>query len=65
DSPSENVKIELADMSGKTLETIFKGNLASGFQTIAWNVNSKLKAGNFIVKLTSDDKKETFQVVIK
>lgn len=64
-SASEHVKIELMDMSGKRVETIFTGNLGSGFQTIDWNIKSKLGTGKFIVKLTSDDKIETFQVVTK
>jgi hypothetical protein len=63
-SASETVSLELADMSGKTVETIFKGSLGSGIQTIPWSVNSKLSAGLYIVTLTYGVKKETFQIVI-
>ncbi|HKX86207.1 MAG TPA: fibronectin type III domain-containing protein [Flavobacterium sp.] len=63
-SAAETVSIELADMSGKTVETIFRGSLGSGIQTIPWHVNSKLSAGLYIMTLTYGVKKETFQVVI-
>jgi hypothetical protein len=46
------------------VETIFRGSLGSGTQTIPWHVNSKLSAGLYIVTLTYGVKKETFQVVI-
>jgi len=63
-SPSEDVKIELVDMSGKIVENIFKGNLNSGLQTVSWDVNSKLNSGMYIVKLTFDNKSETSQILI-
>ena len=63
-SVSENVKIELADMSGKIVQTLFKGSLADGVQTIPWDINAKLSAGMYVVKLTSGAKTETFQVVL-
>jgi hypothetical protein len=63
-SASENVKIELADMTGKVRETIFKGSLNSGLQAISWNISNKLSSGMYIVKLSSNNKSETFQVII-
>ncbi|WP_169630222.1 fibronectin type III domain-containing protein [Flavobacterium humi] len=61
---SEHVKIELKDMSGKTVETIFKGSLGHGTQTILWDINSQLSPGMYIVALASDTANETFQVLI-
>jgi hypothetical protein len=63
-SASENVKIELADMTGKIRETIFKGSLNAGLQTISWNISNKVSSGIYIVKLNSNNKSETFQVII-
>jgi acid phosphatase type 7 len=61
---SERVKVELVDISGKIVETVFKGSLGFGFQEIPWNVNNKLNSGMYIMKLTYDNLVETFQVVV-
>lgn len=63
-SESENVKIELIDITGKIRETIFRGNLDSGLQTIPWSINNKFEPGIYIIKLSSKNKNETFQVII-
>lgn len=61
---SERVKVELVDISGKIVETVFKGSLGFGLQEIPWNVNNKLNSGMYIMKLTYDNLVETFQVVV-
>lgn len=63
-SATSNAKIQLVDMNGRIVETIFKGNLEQGLQTIPWENKNKLKAGIYIVKLTFDGESETFSVII-
>lgn len=61
---SSNAKIQLVDMNGRIVETIFKGNLEQGSQNISWKNKNKLKAGIYIVKLIFDGESETFSVII-
>jgi hypothetical protein len=63
-SASSNTKIQLADINGRIVETIFKGNLEQGSQTIPWENKNKLRAGVYILKLTFDGECETFSVII-
>ncbi|MDD5149865.1 MAG: T9SS type A sorting domain-containing protein, partial [Flavobacterium sp.] len=63
-NPTSNAKIQLVDMSGKVVETIFKGSLEQGLQTISWDNKIKLSAGAYIVKLTFDDKSDNMNVIV-
>lgn len=61
---SSNAKIQLFDMTGRAVETIFKGNLEQGSQIINWENKSKLNSGMYIVKLTFDGNSDTFNVIV-
>lgn len=63
-SASSNAKIQLVDINGRIVETIFKGNLEQGSQNIPWENKNKLKAGIYILKLTFDGESETFSVIV-
>jgi hypothetical protein len=63
-SASSNAKIQLTDMNGRIVETIFKGNLEQGSQTILWENKNKIKTGMYILKLTFDGESETFSVIV-
>jgi len=64
-SSSKNASIELIDMTGRVVENIYKGSIDQGEQTISWSAKNKYNAGNYIVRLTSEDTNQTFSVIIK
>ncbi|MDD5149863.1 MAG: T9SS type A sorting domain-containing protein [Flavobacterium sp.] len=64
-SASKNASIELIDLTGRVVENIFKGSVDQGEQTISWSAKNKYNAGNYIVRLTSEDINQTFSVILK
>lgn len=64
-SASSNVKVQLFDITGREIQTIFNGNLGQGEQNISWNVNNKFGAGTYFVRVNSDNGTETIPVLLK
>lgn len=52
---NSSVKIELYDLSGKNLGTIYSGNLAVGTHEIVFKTTSKIPTGNYIYQLTIEN----------
>lgn len=61
---SSDAKIQLIDMTGKVLETIFKGKLEQGLQTISLENKNKISSGIYFVKLSFDNTTETFEIAV-
>lgn len=49
---NSDVDIELWDLNGRNLGSIFNGSLAAGEHKIAFNANSQFPTGNYIYQLT-------------
>lgn len=52
---NSKVKIELFDLNGKNLGTLFDGKLATGEHQIPFNENRKFATGNYIYQLTLEN----------
>jgi serine protease len=60
---NENVKIELTDITGKSVLILKDGKLPAGKNVI--NLNSKnLRSGIYFIKMTTRDKEETKKLII-
>jgi|GEM_PF-2461316 len=64
-SASKNTNIELIDMSGRVVESIFRGSLDQGEQTISWDLKSKYNAGTYLVKLSSENTNQVYSILMK
>lgn len=64
-SASKNANIDLIDMTGRVVESIYKGSLDQGEQTITWNLNSKYNAGTYLVKLSTENTNQVYSILMK
>jgi PKD repeat protein len=60
-----NVKLELVDLLGKTIETATSSNLQAGDYEFNFGKNTKLAAGIYISKLTIDGKTYSQKVIVE
>ncbi len=60
-----NVKLELVDLLGKTIETATSSNLQAGDYEFSFGKNNKLASGIYISKLTIDGKTYSQKVIVE
>ena len=62
-SVESDLKIYAYDMLGNLVEIIYSGNSIFGSQEYIWNVDSSVKSGLYIIKITLDDYARTYRIV--
>jgi uncharacterized repeat protein (TIGR01451 family) len=58
----DRVKVELFDISGKSIANLFEGNLGAGEQIINLN-GANLKAGIYLVRITANGTQKTERII--
>jgi hypothetical protein len=62
--PHEDVvKLDIVDVSGKTVSNIFEGNFKPGRYHIAWNI-STLNSGIYYIRLQASEQVKTQQIMV-
>ncbi len=62
---NEDIEIKLTDMKGQEVQSIFRGELSSGVQTVRARVNRKVSPGLYMVNISADGKERTETVIVK
>jgi hypothetical protein len=56
------VRVEVLDMTGRVVATVFEGNISTGIQS--FRLDETLPAGQYLVRATSADNAVTQPVVV-
>jgi len=59
-----NVRLNIYDVSGRIVETVFNGHLEGGYHSVEWNPGSSVSSGVYFVRLDTEEGSVTSQAMV-
>lgn len=63
-SSSGNIELEVYDVTGRKIDTVFSGNMSTGTHNLVWQPGEQLTSGVYFIRLTSGTEISTRQVMV-